>query len=50
MPTAVLIDIDEYEDSLSSKDREFLTSIKRARTQYTKGQVFDMNDVFADVI
>lgn len=50
IPTAVLIDIDEYEDSLSSKDKEFLASIKRARLQYGKGQVLDMNDVFADVI
>ncbi|HCC05844.1 TPA: hypothetical protein DEP94_00545 [Candidatus Nomurabacteria bacterium] len=50
IPTAVLIDIDEYEDSLCNKDKEFLASIKRARAQYSKGQVLDMNDVFADVI
>lgn len=50
IPSAVLIDIDEYEDMLSGKDKEFLLSIKRARSQYVKGQVFDMTDVFADVI
>lgn len=50
VPTAILIDIDEYEDMLSGKDKEYLKSIKQARVQYTKGDVFDMSDVFADVI
>lgn len=50
IPTAILIDIDEYEDSLSLKDKQFLASIKLARSQYTKGQVVDMADVFADII
>lgn len=50
IPSAVLIDIDEYEDLLSGKDKEFVASIKRARAEYKKGQVFDMTDVFADVI
>lgn len=50
IPSAVLIDIDEYEDLLSGKDKEFLISIKNARAQYTKGQVFDMTDVFADIV
>lgn len=50
IPTAVLIDIDEFEDILSGKDKEFLASIKKARTQYAKGNVIDMSDVFADVI
>lgn len=50
VPSAVLIDIDEYEDLLAGKDKEFLASIKRSRAQYAKGQVFDMSDVFADVI
>ncbi len=50
IPSAVLIDIDEYEDLLSGKDKEFIASIKSSRAQYAKGQVFDMTDVFADVI
>ncbi len=50
VPTAVLIDIDEFEDLLSSKNKDFIASIKKAREQYKKGNVFDMNDVFADVI
>ena len=47
--TAVLIDIDEFEDYLSSKDKEFLASIKKARSEYSKGQVFNMEDVFAGI-
>ena len=50
IPSAVLIDIDEYEDLLSGKDKEFLATIKRARAQYLKNDVLDMSDVFADVI
>ncbi len=50
IPTAVLIDIDEYEDMLSTKDKEFLVSIKKARLEYIQGNVFNMQDVFADVI
>lgn len=50
IPTAVLIDIDEYEDLLSGKDKEFIASIKKARTQYLKNDVVDMQDVFADVV
>ena len=50
VPSAILIDIDEYEDLLSGKDKEYLTSIKSARSQYAKGNVLGMSDVFADVI
>jgi prevent-host-death family protein len=50
VPSAILIDIDEYEDLLTGKDKEYLTSIKNARAQYAKGNVLDMSDVFADVI
>ena len=50
VPTAVLIGIDEFEDYLSSKDKEFLKSIKMARSEYAKGEVFDMEDVFADIV
>lgn len=49
IPTAVLVDIDEYEDYLAEHDKNFLASIKKARTQYEKGEVFDMEDVFADI-
>ncbi len=50
IPTAVLIGIDEFEDYLSSKDKEFLKSITKARGEYAKGEVFDMADIFADIV
>lgn len=49
IPTTVLIDIDEFEDYLTAKDKEFLKSIKKARVQYTKGDIFNMTDVFAGI-
>lgn len=49
VPTTVLIDIDEFEDYLTAKDKDFITSIKKARAQYEKKDVFDMSDVFADI-
>ncbi len=50
VPTVILVDIDEYEDALSAKDKKYLQSIKKARTQYKKGDVFDLHDVFSDVV
>ena len=49
IPTSVLISIDEYEDFLSSKDKTFRASIKQARADYKKGDVFSMNDVFGKI-
>ena len=50
VPTAVLLDIDEFEDVLSLRDKTFLSSIKKAREEHKKGQVFDMEDIFADIV
>ncbi len=50
VPTAVLIDIDEFEDMISTKDKKFLASIKEARKNYAEGQVIDMRDVFSDIV
>ncbi len=50
IPTAVLLNLDEYEDLLSEKDSAFLESIKRARAQAKKGEVFDMSDVFGGIV
>ncbi len=49
VPTTVLIDIDEFEDYLTAKDKDFIASIKKARTQYLSGNIFDMEDVFAGI-
>ena len=50
IPTAVLMDIDEFEDLLSAKDKEFMASIKAARKEYAKGDVVNMHDLFADIV
>jgi|GEM_PF-1783096 len=50
IPTAVLIDIDEFEDMLSSKDKVFLASIKAARRSYAEGAVVDMHKLFEDIV
>ncbi len=49
IPTTVLIDIDVFEDYLTAKDKEFLASIKKARMQYLRGNIFDMADIFAGI-
>ncbi len=48
IPSAVLVDIDEYEDYLNSVDPEFLKSVANARKQARK-KVFSMDDVFGNV-
>lgn len=49
VPTSVLVDIDEFEDYLESKDSSFLLSIKKARADMTAGKVFGMDDVFGSL-
>lgn len=46
IPTSVLVSIDEYEDYLSAHDPKFVASIKVARAEHKKGNVFAFNDVF----
>ena len=50
IPTAVLLDIDEYEDLLSAKDKTYLASIKEARKSYAKGDVVEMNELFEQLV
>lgn len=49
IPTSVLVDIDEYEDYLESKDSDFLQTVKKARIQRKSGEVFSMEDVFGSI-
>jgi len=49
VPTSVLVDIDEFEDCLETKDKNFLSSIKKARKQRESGSVFSMDDVFGSI-
>lgn len=46
MPTAVLLNIDEFEDLLSVKDQKFLASIAAARKQHAKNDVVSMDELF----
>lgn len=50
VPTAVLLDIDTYEDVVSGKNKKFVASIKRARAQYARGDVLSMEEVFSGLI
>lgn len=49
IPTAVLVDIDEYEDFLDAKDPALLLSLKKARKEAKSGKVFAMDDVFGKI-
>ena len=49
VPTSVLVNIDEYEDYLESRNGEYLVSVKKAREQIRKGQVHSMDDVFGSI-
>lgn len=44
-----IIDIDTYEDLLEASNPEYLKSIKKAREEYKKGEVFSLEDVFGDI-
>ncbi len=49
VPTSVLVAIDEYEDYLESRNTEYIMSVKKAREQIRKDQVFSMDDVFGSI-
>lgn len=49
IPTAVLVDIDEYEDYLDSRNPELLASITKARKEIKAGKVFSTDDVFGGI-
>lgn len=48
--TSVLVNIDEYEDYLSEHDPVLVASIKKSRTEKTKGSVFSFDDVFGKIV
>jgi len=49
VPTSVLVSIDEYEDYLSTQDTELIASVKEARSEHKKGNVFSFSDVFGSL-
>ena len=49
VPTAVLVDIDEYEDYLDARNPVLLASVVQARKEVKLGKVFPMDDVFGNI-
>jgi len=49
VPTSVLVDIDEYEDYLESRNKEYVASVKKSREQIKKGEVFTIDEVFGSI-
>lgn len=48
-PTSVIVNIDFFEDLLAATSPAYLKSIKEARENYKKGEVFDHNEVFGEL-
>jgi len=47
--TSALVNLDLFEDLLEIADSKYLKSIKKAREEYKKGNIFTHTDVFGDV-
>lgn len=43
---SAIVDIDFFEDLLARSSKEYLKSIRQARKQYQKGQIYSHEDVF----
>jgi len=46
---SALVNIDFFEDLLALSNKEYLASIRKAREEYKKGQVFTHQEVFGEV-
>ncbi|KKQ43244.1 MAG: hypothetical protein US60_C0005G0004 [Microgenomates group bacterium GW2011_GWC1_37_8] len=47
--TSALVDVDLFEDLLALKDKNYLKSIKKAREEYEKGEIFSHVEVFGEI-
>lgn len=47
--TSALVDIELFEDLLALKDKSYLKSIKKARQEFGKGQIYSHKDVFGEI-
>ena len=47
--TSALVDIELFEDLLALSSKKYLASIKKAREEYEKGDVFTHQEVFGEV-
>jgi PHD/YefM family antitoxin component YafN of YafNO toxin-antitoxin module len=43
-----IVDLDKLEDLMAAADPEFLKSIKVARAQYKRGEVFSLEEAFSE--
>ncbi len=46
---SALVSIDLFEDLLALKNRKYLASIKKAREEYQKGEIFTHEEVFGEI-
>lgn len=47
--SSALVNLDLFEDLLDLADKKYINSIKKAREQYKKGEVFSHDEVFGEV-
>lgn len=47
--TSAIVNIDLFEDLLALTNKEYVKSIKKARAEYKKSDVFTHEDVFGEV-
>lgn len=47
--TGALVNIDLFEDLLAMANKDYLKSIKKARKEYKKGDIFTHNEVFGEI-
>lgn len=46
---SALVNIDLFEDLLAIKNKKYLASIKKAREEYQRGEVFTHEQVFGEI-
>lgn len=49
VPTSVIVDIDAYEDYISSRNPKLIASVKKSRGERKSGDVFSFTDVFGSI-
>ena len=47
--TSALVSVELFEDLLALKDKNYLKSIKKAREEYEKGEIFSHAEVFGEI-
>lgn len=47
--STAIVNIDLFEDLLALADKKYLKSIKKARAEYKKGEVFTHSEAFGEV-